>query len=442
MLCCLPELSHAKFRSDFDKTVKSPDGMNAYNCQQSQSLVVSQINLLKGFRNLPTEVHLTHGYQKCFDCYRKFAEKYAPLCPRLQAVLYELRNETDPNVGAWKLGNVMEEVKEKLPPFGAECHKFKNWHASLDRDFSTHAIFDGIESTPIVLLTDAVKAIWDDPHVWDLPYPFRKPPTLEADLTASKGEYKCGLLNGVKLAEEFARNKLRGKSCDEHGLGLNDIAAIHLYTQSKQDGTHCCIFKYLNAALENKSNTSEEINVKHVKPYFKYIRLLQHALLKLPPANGSEILFRGERNNGSKERTKMYFLNKKSNQEKFQKGEVVKQDLFPLWAFSSTTQDAQAAEGYFSTEEAMKWKKDGTSEPIEIPFQGARILYTIDGGSSARDVKEYSAVPEDNESLFCCATAFTIKSVIGINSGMLVVHMKQGDKQNSEQSGSNGETKN
>ena len=50
--------------------------------------------------------------------------------------------------------------------------------------------------------------------------------------------------------------------------------------------------------------------------------------------------------------------------------------------------------------------------------------------------------PEDNESLFCCATAFTIKSVIGINSGMLVVHMKQGGKQNSEQGGSNSETKN
>ena len=64
---------------------------------------------------------------------------------------------------------------------------------------------------------------------------------------------------------------------------------------------------------------------------------------------------------------------------------------FPLWAFSSTTQDAQAAEGYFSTEEATLWEKDGTSKPIEIPFQGARILYTIDGGSSARDVKEYSA---------------------------------------------------
>ena len=115
---------------------------------------------------------------------------------------------------------------------------------------------------------------------------------------------------------------------------------------------------------------------------------------------------------------------------------------FPLWAFSSTTQDAQAAEGYFSTEEAMLWEKDGTSKPIEIPFQGARILYTIDGGSSARDVKKYSAVPADKELLFCCATAFTIKSVIGINSGMLVVHMKQGGKQNSEQGGSNSETKN
>ena len=435
MLCCVPKLSHAKFQSDYAASVNSADGVNAYNCQYyAESSDVSESSKAESCTN--HSLYRTQGYQKCFDCYRKFAEKYAPLCPRLQTVLYELRDETDPNVGAVKLRTVMDIVKKDLPPFRAECEKFHNWHASLDRDFSTHAIFDGIESTPIVLLTDAVKAIWDDPHVWD--GLSRKPPTLEADLTASKGEYKCGLLNGVKLAEEFARNSLKGKACDEHGLGLNDIAAIHLYTQSNtttKHGTHCCIFKYLNAALENKSNTSEEINVKHVKPYFKYIRLLQHALLKLPPANGSEILFRGERNlswNMEYGKTKMKIMEYKN----------MAPNKFPLWAFSSTTDDAQAAEGYLGREEATLWEKDGTSTPTEIPFQGARILYTIDGGSSARDVKEYSAVPEDNESLFCCATAFTIKSVIGINSGMLVVHMKQGDKQNSEQSGSNGETKN
>lgn len=439
MLCCLPELSHDKFRSEYLASVNSPDGVNAWNCQRyAESSDVSERSKAESCAN--HSLYKTQGFQKCFECYRKFAEKYAPLCPRLQTVLYELRDETDPIVGARELRNVMDAIfddieKKKLPPFRAECEKFHNWNASLDRDFSTHAIFDGIESTPIVLLTDAVKAIWDDPHVWDLGNelrrkPLRKPPTLEADPTASKGEYKCGLLNGVKLAEEFARDKLKGKAFDEHGLGLNDIAAIHLYTQSNdKDGTHCCIFKYLNAALENKSDTSEEINVKHVKPYFKYIRLLQHALLKLPPANGSEILFRGERNLGKTKRKIMEYKNMAPNK-------------FPLWAFSSTTDDAQAAEGYLGREEATLWEKDGTSKSIEIPFQGARILYTIDGGSSARDVKEYSAVPEDNESLFCCATAFTIKSVIGINSGMLVVHMKQGDKQNSEQSGSNGETKN
>ena len=441
MLCCVPKLSHAKFQSDYAASVNSADGVNAYNCQYyAESSDVSESSKAESCTN--HSLYRTQGYQKCFDCYRKFAEKYAPLCPRLQTVLYKLRNETDPNVGACQLRTVMDDIlddieKKKLPPFGAECHKFKNWHTSLDRDFSTHAIFDGIESTPIVLLTDAVKAIWDDPRVWD--GLSRKPPTLEADLTASKGEYKCGLLNGVKLAEEFARNKLRGKSCDDHGLGINDIAAIHLYTQSKQDGTHCCLFKYLNAALENKSGSSEEMNMSAhialVKPYFKYIRLLQHALLKLPPANGSEILFRGERNTS---KIDTYAKTKR----KIMEYKNMAPNKFPLWAFSSTTDDAQAAEGYLGREEATLWEKDGTSKSIEIPFQGARILYTIDGGSSARDVKEYSAVPEDNESLFCCATAFTIKSVIGINSGMLVVHMKQGGKQNSEQGGSNGETKN
>ena len=107
-----------------------------------------------------------------------------------------------------------------------------------------------------------------------------------------------------------------------------------------------------------------------------------------------------------------------------------------MWAFSSCTDDAQAAEGYFKTEEATLWTKDGPSQLIKIPFQGARILYAIDGGSSARNVQKYSAVPADKEILLCCATAFTIKSVIGINSGMLVVHMKQGEEQKQEQGGS------
>ena len=363
--CCLPTLNATKLSEDLHATLRHRDGVNAYNCQYYKTLNVDQNLLNDGFINLPEQSSLTNGYQKCFDCYRNFAKKYAALYPRLQNVLYTTRHEQNPHIGANLLRSAMDYVEKEEPPdFNEQCSRFHDWYKSLDRDFPEHSIFDGIESTPIVLLKDAVMAIWENPDVWeDLK---RKPPNLEPNPNARKAEYKCGLLKGVELAEQRARDILNGNPEDEHGLGINDIAAIHLYTQSKEDGTHCCLYKYLNAALRNTADCSDERKVAHVKPYFKYIRLLQHALLKLPPASGSEILFRGERNYETNEKQRLLRLKKGGKK-------------FPLWAFSSCTDDAQAAEGYFKTEEATLWTKDGPSQLIKIPFQGARILYAIDG---------------------------------------------------------------
>ena len=129
--------------------------------------------------------------------------------------------------------------------------------------------------TPVVLLRDAVAAIWEDPTVWD--DLTRKPPALQRDLSvvvtelkggeySKGGEYYCGLMAGVALAEQHALNILKDRPHDEHGLGLNDIAAIHLYTQSKRDGTHCRLFAYMNAALNNGKR-------RHIRPYFKWVDL-------------------------------------------------------------------------------------------------------------------------------------------------------------------------
>lgn len=89
---------------------------------------------------------------------------------------------------------------------------------------------------------------------------------------------------------------------------------------------------------------------------------------------------------------------------------------FPLWAFSSCTGDAEVAEEFY--------------------FGGeSNILYAIDGGSTARNVERYTARPEEKEVLLPCATAFRIKSVIGMDSGMLVVHMEQRMEQREQQGG-------
>jgi hypothetical protein len=366
----------------------------------------------------------TQGFAKCLDCYSKYVKKYAPVCPQFQTTLFELtkKKPADEEDVCWYLREAMNKVKKTPPPNGENCERFRNWHMSLKKDFPDPSIFDGIEKTNIVFLTKAVEAIWETPSVWDDLQ--RKPPRLEGDSSSEKGEYRCGLLKGVQLAEEYARTYLKGKPSDEYGLGLNDIAAIHLYTQSKSDGSHCCLFKYLNAALRNTANEDKGTHQKHVRPYFEYIRLLQHALLKLPPAPASDTIFRAEKNSSSMEKNKAYFLELKRERK-----------VFPYSEFSSCTEDIEAAEGYWGEEQTELWQKSGTPKKISFPYQGPRILYVITGGSSARNVEMYSAVKNDKEVLLPCATVFTIKSVIGINSGMIVVRMEQKMEQKSAQGG-------
>ena len=63
---------------------------------------------------------------------------------------------------------------------------------------------------------------------------------------------------------------------------------------------------------------------------------------------------------------------------------------------------------------------------------GPRVIFTVDGGSSARDVRRYSAfqagqpVPED-ERLLPCGTAFTVKSVGSPAPDLLMVTLQQTD---------------
>ena len=82
----------------------------------------------------------------------------------------------------------------------------------------------------------------------------------------------------IDLAYQFA-DELLSAGPDPHGLTRDDIAAIHLYTQDDP------IFTNLNRALR-----SEERHL--VKPYWGYIRLLQHAIFKLP-CDASGTLLRG-----------------------------------------------------------------------------------------------------------------------------------------------------
>ena len=94
--------------------------------------------------------------------------------------------------------------------------------------------------------------------------------------------------------------------------------------------------------------------------------------------------------------------------------------------------DCEVAESYMGTEKANVWEGNVRKE-VEIPYQGPRVLFCIDGGTSARDIQEYSAVPVEDEVLLPCAIAFNVCSVIGISPGMLVVHLSQLESQREQQ---------
>ena len=59
------------------------------------------------------------------------------------------------------------------------------------------------------------------------------------------------------------------------------------------------------------------------------------------------------------------------------------------WGFSSCSTDLQATK-------------------VFLGDSGTRVLYTIEGGSSARDVRKYSEFPEEAEVLMPFGSAFTV----------------------------------
>lgn len=71
-------------------------------------------------------------------------------------------------------------------------------------------------------------------------------------------------------------------------------------------------------------------------------------------------------------------------------------------ALDARAPQAEVAEDYMGTEKAVVWIKQGrggekTPAEVDIPYQGSRVLFAIDGGSSARNVTEYSAEPQEDE---------------------------------------------
>jgi len=190
--------------------------------------------------------------------------------------------------------------------------------------------------------------------------------------TALSFIYKDVVVNQVstQAALELARDKaydkadqLLGEGPDPHGLSRDEIGAIHIYTQEAP------VYRSLNAALRQNEREA-------VKPYWGYIRLLQHALFKLPK-DTTGTLFRGAK-------VTWMPLAELEAQLKQLIPSPAAQELSPeiWWAFSSTSPTLQAVKKFLGD-------------------AGERVIYAIDGGSSARDVRLYSDFQDGSVSWQC-----------------------------------------
>eukprot|EP01049_Picozoa_sp_SAG25_P015450 SAG25_NODE_3144_length_1196_cov_1.812215_1_plen_228_part_00 len=185
-------------------------------------------------------------------------------------------------------------------------------------------------------------------------------------------------------------------------LTRDEIAAIHLYSDEWTPGSPTgSLFRPLNVALRGQGR-------EDAKPYWGYIRLLQHALFKLPK-DESGTLYRGIKLNWPGAPSLQQYM--ANLQRLAASGETATPEHDIWWGFSSTSTSMLAVQSFLGQ-------------------AGPRVIFTIDGGSSARDVRRYSrfqvgpAIPED-ERLLPCGTAFVVKTVGCPAPDLLIVGVRQ-----------------
>ena len=189
----------------------------------------------------------------------------------------------------------------------------------------------GLENVPVSPLPEAVSYFRDVPGA----------PSREA------------VARGVAAAYRHA-DALLAQGPDPHNLTRDEVAAINLYTQDSWAGGVPNLYSALNAALRSEARAD-------VRVFWGYIRLLQHSLFKLPK-DGAGSLFRG-----------------------------IKVDWMPLPELHAALKAAE-----LSGEPQIWWGFSSTSTNLEAvnSFLGdatqARIIFAIEGGSSARDLRRYS----------------------------------------------------
>ena len=249
-------------------------------------------------------------------------------------------------------------LPEHHPGFAAADAEFNDFMFRM----GGAASLAGLQSVPLLRLTDAVMSIPGLPGA----------PDQQALADACERAY-------AKADELLADGP------DPNGLNREEIAAIHMYTQ---EGIQ--LYRCLNGILR-----TEPHDCASIQRYWGYMRLLQHALFKVPVCDAGTV-FRGIK--GPFPAVAMPDL-----EDAIDTGR-------PLvwWAFSSTSTSLPAVQTFLGT-------------------SGPRVIYSIDGGSRARDVLRYSEYPNEAELLMPCGTAFVVKTAAPLDADLIMVSLKQVD---------------
>ena len=178
---------------------------------------------------------------------------------------------------------------------------------------------------------------------------------------------KINLVARANLAVMFAEN------LGSDILSVNQVAAIHLYTQE------CPIYKELNMRLRER-------NREMLIPFLPYLKLLLSALYLLPLANVQ--LYRGVKQDLSD----MYIK---------KKGKKIM-----LWSFTSAS---------FSLEVL--------ASPQFLGDSGPRTMHCIN--ARAVDIREFSAMPQEDERLILPGTCLIVDGVLNAGHGLFTVQLHE-----------------
>lgn len=161
-------------------------------------------------------------------------------------------------------------------------------------------------------------------------------------------------------------------------LTFDESAAIRLYTMEWEE-SNASLYSHLNATLKDGDRES-------LRPYFKYLKLLLTALVKLPCAP-LEFVWRGVNIDLSAD---------------FPRGMLV-----TWWAFSSCTTSLTVLE-----------------DNIYLSQTGDRTLFSVEA-INGRSIRDHSYYGDEDEIVLLPGTYMEVQSQLSPASGLHIIHLKQ-----------------